>query len=138
MKSPPSNALLWFGVLGGAAAWTIQFLANLFFTFAQCDPPTARWALPVHAWEIGLSIAAVLVDARRGEVDEGVDGGVVDLERSESDDAALSPGRLLDRDLLRDLVEGEEVPEADAAPEVATPPLGVCDVPLRPAPAGPA
>lgn len=61
MKSPPSNALLWFGVLGGAAAWTIQFLANLFFTFAQCDPPMARWALPVHAWEIGLSIAAVLV-----------------------------------------------------------------------------
>jgi putative flippase GtrA len=61
VKSPPSNALLWFGVLGGATAWTVQFLANLFFTFAQCDPPTARWALPVHGWEIGLSVAAVIV-----------------------------------------------------------------------------
>ena len=57
----PSNALLWFGVLGGAAAWASQFLANLFFTFAQCDQPIQRWMLPVHSWEIGLSALALAV-----------------------------------------------------------------------------
>ncbi len=61
MKSRPSDALVWFAVLGGAGAWAVQFLANLGFTFAQCDQPAARWALPVHTWEIGLSILAVIV-----------------------------------------------------------------------------
>ncbi len=55
----PSNSLLWFGVLGGAVAWALQFLANLFFTFAECDQPTQRWALPVHSWEIALSVVAL-------------------------------------------------------------------------------
>ena len=57
----PSNALLWFGVLGGAAAWSLQFIANLFLTFAECDQPVQRWMLPVHNWEIGLSALAVAV-----------------------------------------------------------------------------
>jgi hypothetical protein len=57
----PSNALLWFGVIGGATAWTIQFVANLAFTWARCNPPVTRWQLPVHAWEIGLSIGALAV-----------------------------------------------------------------------------
>jgi hypothetical protein len=57
----PSNTLLWFGVLGGAVAWTVQFLANLFFTFAECDQPVQRWMLPVHSWEVGLSALAVAV-----------------------------------------------------------------------------
>ncbi len=60
-REPPSNALLWFGVLGGAAAWVLQFLANLAFTFAQCNQPTQRWILPVHSWEIGLSVLALAV-----------------------------------------------------------------------------
>lgn len=60
-KLLPSNTLLWFGVLGGAAAWATQFLANLFFTFAQCDQPVQRWMLPVHSWEIGLSVLALAV-----------------------------------------------------------------------------
>jgi hypothetical protein len=77
----PSNGLLWFGVLGGAMAWTVQFLANLFFTFAECDQPVQRWMLPVHSWEIGLSALAVavsvsaiaissLIFVRTGRVDE--------------------------------------------------------------------
>lgn len=57
----PSNALLWFGVLGGAVAWTLQFVANLFFTFAECDQPVQRWMLPVHSWEVALSALAVAV-----------------------------------------------------------------------------
>lgn len=60
MSRAPDTRLIWFGVLGGAGAWALQFVANLGFTFAQCQQP-ARWRLPVHAWEIGLSAAAVLV-----------------------------------------------------------------------------
>jgi hypothetical protein len=61
VKSPPSNYLVWFGVLGGGIAWAVQFVANLGLTFAQCDQPVQRWALSVHDWEIGLSAAAVAV-----------------------------------------------------------------------------
>lgn len=61
MKAAPSNALVWFGVLGGAGAWAVQFVVNLAFTFAQCDAPSGRWQLPVHGFEIGLSAAAVAV-----------------------------------------------------------------------------
>jgi hypothetical protein len=57
----PSNRALWFGVAGGPLAWTIQFVANLAFSFAQCNQPTTRWQLPVHGWVIGLSAGAVAV-----------------------------------------------------------------------------
>ena len=63
----PSNRLLWFGVLGGAVAWAVQFVVNLAFTLAQCGQP-ARWMLPVHPWEIGISIVAVLVGLAAGGV----------------------------------------------------------------------
>jgi hypothetical protein len=59
-KAPP-NALVWFGVLGGAVAWATQFVAGLAFTFAQCNAPPGRWALPVQTWQSALSIAGVLV-----------------------------------------------------------------------------
>lgn len=52
------NLLLWFGVAGGGAAFVAQFVANLAFTFAQCNQPTTRWQLPVHSWQIGLSAGA--------------------------------------------------------------------------------
>lgn len=61
MKAAPSNALLWFGVLGGAGAWALQFVVNLAFTFAQCNAPAGRWRLPVHGFEVALSIAAVAI-----------------------------------------------------------------------------
>lgn len=58
MSTRPPTALLWFGVLGGAGAWVLQFAANLYFTFAQCNQPTQRFSLPVHGWEIALSVVA--------------------------------------------------------------------------------
>jgi hypothetical protein len=61
VKSPPSNALVWFGVLGGPVAWAVQFVVNLAFTFAQCNQPGSRWQLPVHGWAIALSIAGIVV-----------------------------------------------------------------------------
>jgi hypothetical protein len=58
VRLPPSNRLVWFGVLGGAMAWAVQFVANLAVTFAQCNAPAGRWQLPVRGLEIGLSAAA--------------------------------------------------------------------------------
>jgi hypothetical protein len=57
----PSTALVWFGVLGGAAAWATQFVAGLAFTFAQCNAPPGRWQLPVQTWQVALSAAGILV-----------------------------------------------------------------------------
>lgn len=65
MKSLPSNAVLWFGVLGGASAWMTQFVANLGFTFADCNQSRM---LPVRGWEIGLSVGAILVCLASGAV----------------------------------------------------------------------
>jgi hypothetical protein len=61
MSWKPSNALLWFGVGGGAIAFAVQFVAGLAFSFAECNQPGARWHLPVHAWQIGLAAGGVAV-----------------------------------------------------------------------------
>ena len=58
MSWPPSNITVWFGVLGGPLAFTVQFLTNIWFTFAQCGR-WGRWQLPLHGWQIGLSLAAL-------------------------------------------------------------------------------
>lgn len=60
MKWPPSNRLVWFGVMGGPIAWAVQFVVNLWFTYAECDRPGLR-QVPVHAWEIGLSVGALAI-----------------------------------------------------------------------------
>ncbi len=57
----PSTWMLWFGVLGGAVAWLIQFPANLYLTFAQCNNLAGRWNLPIHELEIGLSALAFAI-----------------------------------------------------------------------------
>jgi hypothetical protein len=61
VKFPPSNLVLWFGVLGGGLAWLAQFVINLAFSFAQCNAPAGRWHLPVRGLQIGLSAAGVAV-----------------------------------------------------------------------------
>ncbi|HEY5431209.1 MAG TPA: hypothetical protein VIK04_18980 [Solirubrobacteraceae bacterium] len=61
MSTRPPTSLVWFGVLGGPVAWVLQFAANLFFTFAQCNQPTQRFNLAVHTWEILLSVVALAI-----------------------------------------------------------------------------
>ncbi len=56
-KPAGSDGLLWFGVLGGALAWAVQFVAGLAFGLARCQSPDARWQLSVHA--LGIAVAAV-------------------------------------------------------------------------------
>lgn len=61
MTTRPPTRLLWFAVLGGATAWTVQFVANLFFTFSQCNDPNGPGGLSLHAWQIGLSVGALVI-----------------------------------------------------------------------------
>ncbi len=61
MRYPPSNAVVWFAVLGGPGAWAAQFVINLTFTFAQCNAPAGRWELPVHGWQIAVSAGAIVI-----------------------------------------------------------------------------
>ena len=61
MSVRPTNRVVWFAVLGGPLAWGVQFVANLALSFAQCNPPTTRWMLHIHYWEIGLSVVAIVI-----------------------------------------------------------------------------
>lgn len=56
----PSNLLLWFGVLGGGMAWTTQFVAGLYFSWAQCSE-NGRTHLPVREWQTGLAAGGTVV-----------------------------------------------------------------------------
>ena len=58
---PPSNALVWFGVLGGALAWAAQHVANIGIGFARCHSPDARFPVAAHPWAAGLAVAGTLV-----------------------------------------------------------------------------
>lgn len=62
MRYRPSNWLVWFGVGGGAVAFTIQFVAGLAFSFAQCaNGTTTRWDIPVRAWQVGLASGGFII-----------------------------------------------------------------------------
>ncbi|MGH2835510.1 MAG: hypothetical protein ACRDLT_07985 [Solirubrobacteraceae bacterium] len=60
MKTAHSNLVVWFGVLGGSAAWAIQFVANLFLTFYDCGTE-AHGTVELHPIEVVLGAAAILV-----------------------------------------------------------------------------
>jgi len=61
VRYPPSTAVVWFGVIGGAGAWAVQFVASLYFTWAQCNAPAGRWVVPLHPLQIGFSAGALAV-----------------------------------------------------------------------------
>ena len=84
------NVIAWFGVLGGFTAWAVQFVANLAFTFAQCNQPIMRWHLPIHDWEIGLGSAGIAI----GLAAEAAAMWTFLQTRGVDDAAAPPPGRL--------------------------------------------
>jgi hypothetical protein len=61
MNWRPSNALLWFGVGGGAGAFVVQFVAGLAFSFAQCNQTDGRWHLPIRTWQVALAGGGALI-----------------------------------------------------------------------------
>jgi uncharacterized membrane protein HdeD (DUF308 family) len=55
------SKLVWFAVLGGPAAWAIQFLFAMQFALARCESPNARFQFPVHAISATLGAIGVVV-----------------------------------------------------------------------------
>ena len=56
-----SELLQWFGLFGGAAAWTCQHAALFFLASAHCNPAGSRWAFGMTGWQIGVTVAAAVV-----------------------------------------------------------------------------
>jgi hypothetical protein len=56
-----SELLQWFGLFGGAAAWTAQHGALFFISSARCNPAGVRWAFGMTGWQIGVTVAAAAV-----------------------------------------------------------------------------
>jgi hypothetical protein len=56
-----TELLQWFGLFGGAAAWTVQHGALFFLSSARCNPAGARWAFGMTGWQIGVTVAAAVV-----------------------------------------------------------------------------
>jgi hypothetical protein len=55
------EVLQWFGLLGGAAAWTCQHAALFILASARCNPSGSRWGLGITGWQIGITVAAGIV-----------------------------------------------------------------------------
>lgn len=53
--------LVWVAVLGGPAAWALQFLFSLQFGLARCESPNAGRQVPVHAISAVLGGIGALV-----------------------------------------------------------------------------
>jgi hypothetical protein len=67
MRSPlplspesPASPLLWYGVLGSAVAWALQFGSGYWITQAQCSP-AGRWQFGDSGWVIAIGAAALAV-----------------------------------------------------------------------------
>jgi hypothetical protein len=55
------NILVWFGILGGPLAWATVHVAGYGFGLAECDGPTGRWQLPVHAWDVAFAAVGIVI-----------------------------------------------------------------------------
>ena len=56
-----SELLQWFGLFGGAAAWTIQHGTLFFLSSARCSPAGSQWAFGMTGWQLGVTVAAAAV-----------------------------------------------------------------------------
>jgi hypothetical protein len=56
------EALQWFGLLGGPAAWAVEHVLGVQVVLGHCDP--ARLGLSTHAWQLtAMGLAAAVVVA---------------------------------------------------------------------------
>ena len=55
------EVLQWFGLLGGAGAWTIQHGTLFWLAAARCNPSGSRWEPGITGWQIGVTVGAGLV-----------------------------------------------------------------------------
>ncbi|TMK90142.1 MAG: hypothetical protein E6G42_10150 [Actinobacteria bacterium] len=65
MRPPRTRArvelLQWFGLLGGAAAWTCQHATLFILGVARCNPAGSHWGAEIRGWQIGVTIGAAVV-----------------------------------------------------------------------------
>lgn len=52
------EVLQWFGLLGGALAWTVHHVVGFGISDAACGSAGERWGLPAAELQIGLAVAA--------------------------------------------------------------------------------
>lgn len=57
----PPTALVWFGVVGGALAWALEFVAGYGFGLAHCFPTGTGFSLPAGAWQIAAAACGAAV-----------------------------------------------------------------------------
>jgi hypothetical protein len=55
------EAVLWFGLGGGALAWSAQLVVGSEVEETRCTPAGMRWDLAPRDWEIALTAACGLV-----------------------------------------------------------------------------
>ncbi len=65
-RAIPRTPLLWFGLLGGPAAWTSQHVFGMGMTLAACNVAGTRWGIPVVAWTIAAMVSAAVVTVLAG------------------------------------------------------------------------
>ena len=53
--------LQWFGLFGGAAAWTAQHATLFWLASARCNPSGSRWGIGITGWQLAVTVAAALV-----------------------------------------------------------------------------
>ena len=53
--------LQWFGLFGGAAAWTAQHATLFWLASARCNPSGSRWGIGITGWQVGVTVAAGLL-----------------------------------------------------------------------------
>jgi hypothetical protein len=57
----PVRVLVWFGVFGAPAAWTLQHVTGYALTEAGCQEAGRRWDLAVDGWTIAVTATAAAV-----------------------------------------------------------------------------
>jgi hypothetical protein len=60
MSLPRPNVLVWFGLLGAPAAWTLQFLFGYWLGEVGCSPGGDS-GLAIDGWTLAATIAAALI-----------------------------------------------------------------------------
>jgi hypothetical protein len=63
VAEPPRRfeLLQWFGLFGGAAAWTLQHVGIFAVAVARCNPGSARWGIDTETWKLAFTIGAGLI-----------------------------------------------------------------------------
>jgi hypothetical protein len=66
MSARSLEALVWFGVLGGAAAWTVQLVVGSQLEENHCTRFGARYSIHTPTWEAALTAGTAAVAVAAG------------------------------------------------------------------------